>query len=109
MLTVGAALLCRTRLHAPREMSSCQRSTTSTLKVVSMSLQSISCPVAASHTMRRMQGGGVMGRRSCHWPQASAVHLYQSNGLLRELSYLVAKTTHSGSDGLLVDAQPKQS
>lgn len=106
MLTVGAALLWRTRLHAPREVSSCQRSTTSTLKVVSMSLQSISWPVAASHTIRRMQGGGVMGRRSCHWPHVSVLCPDRSNGMLRELSYLVAKTTHSGSDGLLVDAQP---
>lgn len=45
-----------------------------------------------------------MGRRSCHWSHVSALCLYQSNGLLRELSYLVAKTTHSGSDGLLVDS-----
>jgi len=47
-----------------------------------------------------------MGRRSCHWPHVSVLYLYQSNGLLRELSYLVAKSTHSGSGGLLVDSQP---
>lgn len=45
-----------------------------------------------------------MGRRSCNWPKVSALCHYQSNGLLRELSYLVTKTTHSGSNGLLVDA-----
>jgi hypothetical protein len=103
ILTVGAALLCLTRLHAPREVSSCQRSTTSVQKVVSISLASLSCPVAASHMMRRMQGGGVMGRRSYHWPHVSVLYLCQNNGLLRELSYLVTKPTHSGSDGLLVN------
>ena len=73
-------------------------------KVVSISLASLSCPVAASHMMRRMQGGGVIGLRSCHWPHVSVLYLYQCNGLLRELSYLVAKPTHSGSNGLLVDS-----
>jgi hypothetical protein len=61
----------------------------------------ISAPVAASVTMSLMQGGGVMGLRSC-----KRFSKRLGRRVRARCSYLVAKTTHAGPDGLLLDLQP---
>jgi hypothetical protein len=68
--TVGAVLLCLTRLTA-REPSSCHKSTMRTKKALSTSVGSISIPVLASQTTKRIQGGGVIGLRSYRWSTVS--------------------------------------
>jgi hypothetical protein len=70
MDTVGAVLLCLTRLTA-REPSSCHKSTMRTKKALSTSVGSISIPVLASQTTKRIQGGGVIGLRSYRWSTVS--------------------------------------
>lgn len=98
MLTVGAPLLWRTRLTS-RAPSASQRSTVRTKKVLSMSLASMGLPVAASHTIRRTHGGGVMGRRS--W-RGSVGRRRLSGGE----AHLVAEAAHARADGLLLDDKP---
>lgn len=51
-------------------------------------------------------------RRRSDWTTILSLATYQScaftksNGLMRKLSYLITKTTHSGSNRLLIDSQP---
>lgn len=81
-------------------------------------LKSISAPVLTSVTISRMHGGGVIGRRSCaaiqkcQWTQTlkrGKNSLTRGESASRGNTNLVAETTHSSSDGLLLDIQADDS
>jgi hypothetical protein len=94
--TVGAVLLCLTRLTA-REPSSCHKSTMRTKKALSTSVGSISIPVLASQTTKRIQGGGVIGLRSYRWSTVSDPQ--RSEG---DLDVLPCRQTHTCGRGQVV-------